>query len=285
MEDGVPTYPLLQWQSVVGATGYYLQISHNADFEPTILSLVDHPQNQYQASGLTPFSTYFWRVASIGEIGSSIFSDIMQFSTGALSESPATPQLVAPANFASNQPRNVALIWEASNLAESYHVQIATNPYFNNPVVDQYDINETSFICPLLDGGTIFYWRVAAVNSYSVSNYSGSRRFSTGDWVNNEDELLTPVGNYLAQNYPNPFNPNTQISFTIKDAGQRVKLRIYNTKGQLVRTLLNGTAKGHHQSLNWDGKNERGESVSSGIYLYRLDGEDFSFTRKMLLSK
>ena len=46
-----------------------------------------------------------------------------------------------------------------------------------------------------------------------------------------------------------------------------------------------GTAKGHHQSLNWDGKNERGESVSSGIYLYRLDGEDFSFTRKMLLSK
>jgi len=285
MAEDVPTNPLLQWQNVVGATGYYLQISQNEEFEPTILSLVDHPQNQYQASGLTPFSTYYWRVASIGEIGTSIFSDIMQFSTGALSESPSAPQLVSPPNFASNQPRNVTLVWEASYLAESYHVQVATNPYFSDPVVDQYGVIGAAFLCPLLDGGTTYYWRVAAVNSYSVSNYSGSRRFSTGDWVDNEDELLAPISNSLAQNYPNPFNPNTQISFTVKDAGQPVKLRIYNTKGQLVCTLLSGAAKGHHQSLNWDGKNGRGESVSSGIYLYRLEGEGFSLTRKMLLSK
>ncbi|MDD2597291.1 MAG: FlgD immunoglobulin-like domain containing protein, partial [Candidatus Cloacimonetes bacterium] len=255
------------------------------DFEPTILSLVDHPQNQYQVSGLTPFSTYYWRVASIGEIGSSIFSDTMQFSTGALSESPVAPQLVAPANFASNMPRNVGLAWEGSYLAESYHVQIATNPYFSDPVVDQHGVTDVFFLCPLLDGATTYYWRVAAVNSYSVSNYSGSRRFSTGDWVDNEDELLAPATNSLAQNYPNPFNPNTQINFTVKDAGQKVKLRIYNTKGQLVRTLLSGAVKGHHQSLNWDGKNDSGESVSSGIYLYSLEGEDFSITRKMLLNK
>lgn len=285
MQSDIPTNPLLDWQDVTGATGYYLQVAENTEFEPTTISLVDHPLSQYQASGLAAYTTYYWRVASLGEIGTSLFSELMQFSTGALSESPATPNLMSPPNFAGNQPRNLELIWHASHLAESYHLQISTDPYFSNLAVDADEIANTSFTSPLLEASTIFYWRVAAVNSYSSSNFSSSRRFSTGESVDNEDGLSPAAQNILSQNYPNPFNPHTQISFSLKNPNQELSLQIFNTRGQLVRTLFQGRAKDSRMTISWDGRDEHGAQLSSGIYLYRLKGEDFVSTRKMLLSK
>lgn len=90
----------------------------------------------------------------------------------------------------------------------------------------------------------------------------------------------------LQQNYPNPFNPSTEISFTLPKGGP-VQLSVYNLKGQLLRTLIDGeTMSGNQQhSVVWDGKDRYGNEVTSGIYLYKLRTLEKVYTKKMLLMK
>jgi flagellar hook assembly protein FlgD len=89
----------------------------------------------------------------------------------------------------------------------------------------------------------------------------------------------------LNANYPNPFNPSTTISFSVKNVNNPANLVIYNTRGQIVRRLFQGLPSGNHVSLVWDGKDDSGKAVSSGIYLLKLRSGKFVQTRKMLLSK
>jgi hypothetical protein len=98
-----------------------------------------------------------------------------------------------------------------------------------------------------------------------------------------------PRHSLLLQNYPNPFNPETWIPYQIREPAD-VTIRIYNTKGQLVRTLDMrqqgaGFYLGHSRAAYWDGCNERGELVGSGVYFYHLRAGDFSATRRMLVLK
>ena len=101
--------------------------------------------------------------------------------------------------------------------------------------------------------------------------------------------VLTPKDTVLLPNYPNPFNPETWIPYHLaKDVD--VTLHIYAVNGTLVRTLALGhQAAGMYQSrsraAHWDGKNEFGEKVASGLYFYTLTAGDFKATRKMLIRK
>jgi hypothetical protein len=90
--------------------------------------------------------------------------------------------------------------------------------------------------------------------------------------------------NSLSQNYPNPFNPQTTIAFTIKDRGA-VSIKVYNVNGELVRTLANDSRAAGSYTLVWDGHNDAGQSVSSGVYFYKLVTNSFSQTKKMVLLK
>ncbi len=99
-----------------------------------------------------------------------------------------------------------------------------------------------------------------------------------------QESTFVPAAFALAQNYPNPFNPSTTIHFDVPQTGD-VTLSIYNLRGQLVRTLVSGVvAAGRHQIL-WDGADERGVHVASGIYLYRLQADGFTAIRKLVLTK
>jgi len=88
----------------------------------------------------------------------------------------------------------------------------------------------------------------------------------------------------LPQNYPNPFNPETEISYSLPNDSY-VKLAIYNIKGQKVKTLVNGFETAGYKAIRWDGTDETGQKVASGIYFYRLEAGDFTQTRKMVLMK
>jgi hypothetical protein len=99
--------------------------------------------------------------------------------------------------------------------------------------------------------------------------------------------VVTPecaFANHLAQNYPNPFNPVTTIRYSIRQKGH-VSLKVYNVAGRLVRTLVNETQNPRAEgfAVAWDGVNDSGERVSSGVYFYRLVAVDFIKTRKMVL--
>ncbi|MCL4707192.1 T9SS type A sorting domain-containing protein [bacterium] len=129
---------------------------------------------------------------------------------------------------------------------------------------------------------------------YSLHHSSpGTLPFQKGS-ADDGEELLSEqsiVTNYvLSQNYPNPFNPSTRITFALPQAG-RVQLHIYNSFGQLVRTLANRElAQGWHE-LTWDGRNQNGQTVATGVYLYRIIVQDqtgaatYSETRRMSFVK
>jgi hypothetical protein len=105
------------------------------------------------------------------------------------------------------------------------------------------------------------------------------------------DLLLSPIPkeSALLANYPNPFNPETWIPFKLSSTAD-VTVRIYNVKGQLVRTLnlgdkAAGTYVNRRKAAYWDGKNEHGEAVASGVYFYSIQAGKFSATRRMAMVK
>ncbi|NIR49526.1 T9SS type A sorting domain-containing protein [candidate division KSB1 bacterium] len=97
-------------------------------------------------------------------------------------------------------------------------------------------------------------------------------------------EPTSPTEFALNQNYPNPFNPSTTIRYRLETL-TRVELSIYNTLGQKVKTLLNKLHESGEFQIQWDGTNDSGETVSSGVYLYQLKSEELVQTRKMILMK
>ncbi|MFQ6113549.1 MAG: S8 family serine peptidase, partial [bacterium] len=101
-----------------------------------------------------------------------------------------------------------------------------------------------------------------------------------------EEEIPNlPTQFTLQQNYPNPFNPTTTINYTIPRSlsNSIVKLDIYNTLGQRIRTLVNEKHTAGNYQVQWDGKNDDAMQVSSGLYLYRLSAGSFVQIKKMLL--
>ncbi len=88
----------------------------------------------------------------------------------------------------------------------------------------------------------------------------------------------------VASNHPNPFNPITTIRFTAPTRGE-VSVKVYNIRGELVRTLLNEVVDAGEHPIQWNGTDDQGQAVSSGIYLYSVVGFDQSITRKMTLLK
>jgi len=102
-------------------------------------------------------------------------------------------------------------------------------------------------------------------------------------------KVALPKAFAMGQNYPNPFNPSTTIAYDVPDNeihGVRVDLNVYNIRGQVVRKLVDGSVKepGHYV-VQWNGKNDNGEAVSSGVYFYRIKAGNFVATRKMVLLK
>ncbi len=95
---------------------------------------------------------------------------------------------------------------------------------------------------------------------------------------------ITPTAYSLGQNYPNPFNPSTTISYSIKNPGN-VKISIYNVLGQNVRTLVDEYQEANAYTVVWDGMDNAGNTVSSGVYFYRVEAGDYSAIRKMVLMK
>lgn len=88
----------------------------------------------------------------------------------------------------------------------------------------------------------------------------------------------------LSQNYPNPFNPSTTIQYDLPEAGH-VQIRVFNIRGNVVATLVNGEEEAGVHVVQWDGREESGRTVSSGVYFYRMETASFSRIRKMVLLK
>lgn len=124
---------------------------------------------------------------------------------------------------------------------------------------------------------------VAIVQSYDNLMVLQSEMIQFGMSDSPESEVV-PESVTLNQNWPNPFNPETTISFSTKEACF-TKLAIYNPLGQKIKTLVNQSLNAGDYSYSWQGNDEDGKAVSSGIYFYILKSGDNIKTKKMVLLK
>ena len=101
---------------------------------------------------------------------------------------------------------------------------------------------------------------------------------------NGDESSAIPYAFDLKQNYPNPFNPTTQIKYDLPESAN-VTINIYDVLGRNISTLVNGLQNAGYHSLRWDAKNNIGESVSAGMYIYTIQAGEYRATKKMVLLK
>jgi hypothetical protein len=143
--------------------------------------------------------------------------------------------------------------------------------------------------------GILYAGRQSGLFGYNFRGLYFDYSYSTDVEEGTEEEL--PAQFSLSPNYPNPFNPVTRIQYTVGSqkavhGSQFVvrspipaTLKIYNVLGQLVKTLVNEPKERGTYEVIWDGKDENGIEVASGIYFYKLQAGDFADAKKMLLLK
>ena len=148
------------------------------------------------------------------------------------------------------------------------------------------DMATDNFMSDLEDGQELEY--VMGIFNFSFGTYKIQIRdlADLGQMVGIDDDVqVNPYDYALHENFPNPFNPETQIRFSV-GGQENVKLIIYDIMGRQVRTLVNGESfrPGFHV-VNWDGLDNAGHKVASGMYIYRIKAGDFIADKKMLLVK
>ena len=134
----------------------------------------------------------------------------------------------------------------------------------------------------LFSHGTYYYWLQVADIDGSESYHGPATLVYTGD---NEPALPgIPTVTELRSVFPNPFNPNTNLSYSLAEEAE-VSVKIYNARGQLVRTLNEGRKAVGHHSAAWDGKDDRGQNQSTGVYFFRMQAGKKVFNSKAVLMK
>ncbi len=130
-------------------------------------------------------------------------------------------------------------------------------------------------------GGHTYYYVVTALYDAGESEPANEVSILVTSIVKANSNFI-PKNFRLFQNTPNPFNPETTIKYQLPKSSE-VSLKIYNLNGKLVKTLVNTKQASGHYSVLWDGKDEYGNFVSSGVYLYSIRTKEFSQIRKMIL--
>ncbi|MDH4038586.1 MAG: T9SS type A sorting domain-containing protein [Candidatus Krumholzibacteria bacterium] len=173
------------------------------------------------------------------------------------------------------------LVWDAvaANDWAGFRVYRGSTPGFTpSPVTLVQTTTQTTWDDPSYDGGDVQY----RVTSFDIAgNESEPTSSTTVTVVGNTPQ---PLKLELGPNVPNPFNPSTTIPFTIPSAG-RVTITIYNVSGARVRTLVNAEYQPGTHSAVWDGRNDAGATVGSGVYLARLAHAGAVQSRKMVVTK
>ena len=191
----------------------------------------------------------------------------------------------------SNRPRNleveqvdnyVSLSWEAplpGNTGSLEYYKI-----FKNGVMIG-DLIGLSFEDGVVEHGEEYEYYITAGYSNPDGESAASNIVSiTLTEVSIIEDTDMPTITSSIGNYPNPFNPETTISFTIP-IESNLRIDIYNIKGQKVKALINGVYEAGNHKIVWNGLDDNGQNVGSGIYLYRMKTDDFSQTKKMVLMK
>jgi hypothetical protein len=148
------------------------------------------------------------------------------------------------------------------------HIEATDNSYISIPVEFMGNERENSFV---------------NLEGIKLAGADGSL-INTVARTNSSEVKVIPGAFALHQNFPNPFNPSTKIRFDLPEAGN-VNLAIYNLMGQKIRTLSSDNMTPGYHAIIWDGTNDIGSQVATGMYFYSIQSNEFQATKKMLFLK
>ena len=167
-------------------------------------------------------------------------------------------------------------------VGEDYHLMaVVCGDSSDSPCIDAGDPGMTDLVLDCWGG-------LGATRSDMGAYGGGGEPVAIEDENTNPDFASLPRAFDLAQNYPNPFNPSTTIAIEVPGTAgtkQPVRLTIYDIRGRRVKILIDSGLEPGNHLVQWDGRNDRGETISSGIYLYTLKAAGETFTRKMAVLK
>ena len=248
------------------------------------------------ATGTSPYlSPSFDSLNDINDVSVFTRNWLWTKAQGKTSE-PASPQKLNPIDFPAelfgNQikitlPDNItAGRFEIVNEGNTYQFSVAKNNQSmiilenNDSLEESYEF-EFGRLSPDEKELFIYIDGDASMTTVEVSYQLFSKDGAAGNGIM---ELGSPDEFKLYQNYPNPFSSQTTFQYDVAEATS-VKIYIYNTLGQLVKTIDRGDNGVGTHTVEWDGKNDDGDTLSSGVYFYQLRTKDFNKTMKMLLVK
>ena len=185
----------------------------------------------------------------------------------------------------------IELTWDAVDHPDLDGYNVLRGKWENGDteMLNDEPVTETSFSDLSVPDNDVYWYHVTAVYSGDygeaesfASNYdSGTMEDLTGI---DDDLPAVPEHFFISQNYPNPFNPVTTISYGLPDDAD-VRIEIYNILGQNVHTLIDERQAAGYRSVIWDGNDDSGNQVSTGVYFYRIEADYYHASKKMLLIK
>jgi parallel beta-helix repeat protein len=168
---------------------------------------------------------------------------------------------------------------------------------FDNAMVSENKGSRGRYSLAIASGEPVSENGEIATLTFKLKDENSSPSISIDRFQANEVDLITTsVGNedlslnipdqfQLYQNYPNPFNPSTTIGFDVPNGKTQVRLEIYNILGQRVKTLVNDVYSAGRYKVTWDGTNNVGGRVSTGVYIYRMQAGDIVQSKKLTFIK
>jgi hypothetical protein len=220
-------------------------------------------------------------------------SKTVQIHVTARPDPPQPFDLLAPTlgYFYETEPRSVQFTWQRAldpdqNDRVTYLWKISRHTSFD-PLLDQSGVlTDTTFTYnfPTTPEAGFYFWQVFAMDlTGHLIPSRAHASFIVKRIVDVESSIpgKNPTDFALLPNHPNPFNPETLLTYHLPRTCQ-VRVRIYNSLGQAISTLVDQVQPAGIYTLYWNGKDDRGERVSGGIYIAKLETENFSLARKML---
>ena len=202
-----------------------------------------------------------------------------------LNPRPPAPELNFPVFGDSLDTNMFTFEWTEPVYAINYLLEVSVDPDFNAFTIIDSTVSEAQYeiVSPLANG--YYYWRVRPHNDNGWGPYSEIFEF-TVDIASSIDTRsgAIPSEYKLYQNHPNPFNASTRITFQVPH-NSRVKIEVFNITGALAATLVDSEYAAGQHAIVWQGIDDRGEALASGVYLYKLSAGDVTSVKRLILLK
>ncbi|MBT4511111.1 MAG: T9SS type A sorting domain-containing protein, partial [Chloroflexi bacterium] len=243
----------------------------------------------FVTSELEDNTQYFWEVIAMDQTDGISHSEEVTFWTDLVPEAPGAFALIAPEDDVAGLSDMPSFEWVPSVDPDpmdyaTYTIQIASDSSFVDVVFDaNTEVDVALDLTEALATDTEYWWRVVATDTDSLTTESETFKFTVG-YVSIAETVALPTEFILDQNYPNPFNPSTTLRYGLPEDSE-VSMIIYDIRGNTVRTIESGAQVAGWYEHIWNGMNDDGHPVSTGLYLTRLRAGSYTKTIKMLYLK